>query len=317
MALLIGTDEAGYGPNLGPLLIVSTTWDGDVLPPQKLWDALAKVVTPKGARGEKRLHVADSKKVYSSGKSIAPLEQGVHAFLKLLDIDCSTLTSLGTAIAGPKFKESLAEVCNGDLEDLALPVAATPGDIETASTGLERDLAAASIRLQSVEAAAVFAPEFNQRVAVANSKGVVLSATTLELVRRAVDRHHVDNDDALIVCDKHGGRNRYDDVISSAFNDEFVFRLEEARAKSVYRLGALQFCFRTKAEELLPVAVASMVAKYVRELVMMQLNGFWQQHVTDLKPTKGYPEDAKRFWADIEQAVTELGIAKERLWRCR
>ena len=164
---------------------------------------------------------------------------------------------------------------------------------------VSEDLKRASIRFQSVEARAVFAPEFNEQVARTNSKGVLLSAATLKLVRRAVDRHHENNEDALIVCDKHGGRNRYDDVISKAFDDDFVFRLEEGRAKSVYRLGALQFCFRTKAEELLPVAVASMVAKYVRELVMMQFNAFWKKHLPDLKSTKGYPQDAKRFWLSL------------------
>ena len=27
MTLVIGTDEAGYGPNLGPLVVAATVWD--------------------------------------------------------------------------------------------------------------------------------------------------------------------------------------------------------------------------------------------------------------------------------------------------
>ena len=30
----------------------------------------------------------------------------------------------------------------------------------------------------------------------------------------------------LVVCDKHGGRNRYDELISQHFDDQFVFRLK-------------------------------------------------------------------------------------------
>ena len=36
---------------------------------------------------------------------------------------------------------------------------------------------------------------------------------------------------------------------------------------------------------------------------MMQFNAFWQHHIPELKPTKGYPVDAKRFWDDIENTV--------------
>ena len=85
----------------------------------------------------------------------------------------------------------------------------------------------------------------------------------------------------------------------------------------MYRVGELEFCFRTKAEAILPVALASMVSKYVREVVMTQFNRFWQQHVPDLKPTKGYPVDAARFWTDIEPTVKKLKIAKSDVWRCR
>ena len=29
MTLVIGTDEAGYGPNLGPLVVAATAWQVD------------------------------------------------------------------------------------------------------------------------------------------------------------------------------------------------------------------------------------------------------------------------------------------------
>jgi ribonuclease HII len=82
-------------------------------------------------------------------------------------------------------------------------------------------------------------------------------------------------------------------------------------------MGNIQFCFRTKAEELLPVALASMVSKYLREVLMIRFNEFWRQHVPGLKPTKGYPLDAKRFREQIADQAAALGITENRFWRMR
>ena len=60
-----------------------------------------------------------------------------------------------------------------------------------------------------------------------------------------------------------------------------------------------------------------MICKYVRELAMEQFNAFWQQHLPALKPTKGYPTDAKRFRAEITETQKQLGIPDDVLWRQR
>ena len=58
----------------------------------------------------------------------------------------------------------------------------------------------------------------------------------------------------------------------------------------------------------LPVALASMLSKYVRELCMIQFNAFWQDRVQGLKRTAGYPQDAARFLADIREEQQTLGL---------
>jgi hypothetical protein len=63
------------------------------------------------------------------------------------------------------------------------------------------------------------------------------------------------------------------------------------------------------------VALASMISKYLRELLMMEFNRFWQARVPKLKSTAGYPLDARRFWAEIRPAASELGIGADALWR--
>lgn len=318
MPVIIGTDEAGYGPNLGPLVITATAWEvPDGLEPEAMWAALNEVVTDSPSRGDKRLHVSDSKKVYSSGKSIASLERGVLSFTKLAGYDASTVAELGTAVRGDEFVDDYNAVLGGIVTEQNLPTTVKPDDLATSVSRVAEVLQSANIRLLGINSCIMFAPEFNQRVLEVDSKGIVLSAETLKLVRAAVDANGGESITGWVVCDKHGGRNRYDDVISTAFDDRFVFRLEESGPQSRYRVGELEFCFRTKAEAIMPVALASMVAKYVREVVMMQFNKFWQHHLPGLKATKGYPQDAARFWKDIKTKCAELGIEKSDIWRCR
>lgn len=318
MPVIIGTDEAGYGPNLGPLVVTATAWEvPDGLEPEAMWTALEAAITDAPRRGDKRLHVSDSKKVYSSGKSIASLERAVLSFMKLAAYESSTVAELGSAVRGHEFVKDYEAVLGGIVSEQGLPTTVAVQDLDATVSRLDETLQSADIRLLSIKSCIMFAPEFNRRVTEVDSKGKVLSAETLQLVRMAADANGGESIVGWVVCDKHGGRNRYDDVISNAFDDRFVFRLEESGPQSRYRVGDLEFCFRTKAEAIMPVALASMVAKYVREVVMMQFNKFWQYHLPELKPTKGYPQDAARFWQDIEKKCAELGIEKSDIWRCR
>ena len=74
--------------------------------------------------------------------------------------------------------------------------------------------------------------------------------------------------------------------------------------------------FKPRADgENVCVALASMLAKYVREVCMKQFNEFWAKHVPGIKPTAGYPLDAKRFYAEIRPAMERLGIEPDAVWR--
>jgi hypothetical protein len=54
-----------------------------------------------------------------------------------------------------------------------------------------------------------------------------------------------------------------------------------------------------------------MTAKYLRELAMHQFNRFWHEQIPGLKPTQGYPVDAKRFRAEIADLQRSLGISDD------
>jgi xylose isomerase len=67
----------------------------------------------------------------------------------------------------------------------------------------------------------------------------------------------------------------------------------------------------------LNVALASMAAKYLREVCMLQFNRYWAAKVPGLKPTAGYPTDAGRFFADIQPRLAADGTDERAVWRAR
>lgn len=315
--ILIGTDEAGYGPNLGPLVVTATAWDIPAeIEPSTLWDEFSRVLTNAPRRGDERLYVADSKAVYSAGDSLEDLEVPVLAFLQTLDHPTASIDMLGCAIGGSDFFAGYSEELWNPSPGLPLPRAASDDHISEWRDVLTAETNVNGIRLLGVECRIMFPKEFNSLVEQSDSKGTVLSCATLQLVRSLSDRFSGDHP-TLVVCDKHGGRNRYDELIGTHFDDQFVFRVRESRELSSYRMGTTEFRFRTRAEELLPVALASMTSKYVREVLMHQFNAFWAERIPGLRPTQGYPVDAKRFRDEIADTARTLNICESVLWRNR
>jgi hypothetical protein len=60
-----------------------------------------------------------------------------------------------------------------------------------------------------------------------------------------------------------------------------------------------------------------MFCKYLREVCMLQFNRFWAEQVPGIRPTAGYPGDAKRFFDEIQRAMAKLGLSNDQVWRKR
>jgi hypothetical protein len=160
---------------------------------------------------------------------------------------------------------------------------------------------------------------FNALLDQWGSKGAVLGHGLTELL--ACNR---DPDDSVepvhFLVDKHGGRNNYAALVQHALCEGMVVAHEESMERSHYSVLGLKrpvgLTFQPRADaEHFCVALASMVSKYLREILMREFNGFWQALVPGLKPTAGYPGDAARFFAHIRPVLPRLGIAEEALWR--
>tara|TARA_R110000850_G_scaffold100947_11_gene208893 strand:- start:4340 stop:5302 length:963 start_codon:yes stop_codon:yes gene_type:complete len=318
MGLIIGMDEAGYGPNLGPLVITASLWKVPDDPRQfDFWSALESVVSQKKPRKNSRhLHVADSKQVHSATAGLGPLERSTLPFLQLQS-QSERLASLGELwrllIATPAHLDEIQREPWSGERRFELPSVIDVKAVEESRQSLQQALDSAGIELRGICSEIVLPERFNSLCREYGSKGVMLTRLCMNLLTRVWDREC--SESTLIIGDKHGGRNRYDEFLDEILDGEMIFRVEESTQKSVYKIGNTEVRFQTRAEEHFPVAVSSMVCKYTREVMMEQFNQYWCEHVADLKPTKGYPVDARRFKSEIAIAQERLEISDQILWR--
>ncbi len=101
MAILIGTDEAGYGPNLGPLVVSATMWHvPDEFARADLYQTLSDfVVRPfDKSPNDARVVIGDSKQLYSPANGLAQLECGVLAALGVLKLRTKTWREVWQAL---------------------------------------------------------------------------------------------------------------------------------------------------------------------------------------------------------------------------
>ncbi len=321
MPYLLGTDEAGYGPNLGPLIISATVWriPDDALG-RDLYDVLLDVVSrkPQQGDGHRRLVIADSKAVYKPRGSLSGLEYGVLTALAMTGRRPESWQAVWDAL-DPECREDRDPLPWYRDYDREVPIDADKGQLQTWTQRLKDGLGRTGIELVSMRSTAVFPGRFNRRVDECGNKSTLLSTATLELLRREMAR--LPNEPIVVVCDKHGGRNKYGPLLQQAFPDYLVEIRRETREESLYCWGPSQrrveIRFRVGGERFLPAALASMASKYLRELAMRALNQYWCSRVKGLAPTAGYPVDAKRFKAQIEPVQHELGIDDRLLWRSR
>jgi hypothetical protein len=319
MPWLVGIDEAGYGPNLGPLVMSAVACRLPAsLARTDLWLILADAVRRQGEPADGRPLVADSKVVHAGPHGLRDLELGVLAAVwPEIDGDLDLGRYLGW-LAPDGWAELAEEVWYTGQTTLPTPELAEP-----CASGRDRFLSAcrgSRVEWGAARCVVVCPARFNRIVAEWDSKGAVLGAGLTELVRWAWD---LDGDEPILVTvDKHGGRNTYAAMLQDAVPAGMVVVEREGMQRSVYRLlggpRPMGFTFQPRADaEHFLVALASMLSKYLRERLMGEFNVFWQRHVPDLKPTAGYPGDAARFFDAIRPRAAELGLAESCLWRSR
>jgi ribonuclease HII len=324
MHLIIATDEAGYGPKLGPLVIVATAW----LVPSK--DSLNGVFRNLGVSWKDErcgaIFIDDSKKVF---KRNARYLKGQEP---LLDIACR-VASRWASLPDPgwSFAKWLKAVAPLDFKNVAStpwfaeclnetassPPMRSSGDVrDSLDQAIVDHWSGPGAKLCSIQARMITAAEFNKQVDSGKNKADILTESTCSLVQLLVSILGETALNVSVFSDRHGGRAYYGAALQHHFADSSMHVVHEDKHVSTYALkdtlncGDVEWSFTVSGDSFAPVAMSSMIAKWLREQAMEQLNEFFQRRLPSgisLSPTAGYPSDADRYLADLQR----LGLRRD------
>lgn len=343
--VLVGIDEAGYGPLLGPLCVAMTAFrvPDPEIPAEgpdsavaaktpNLWTLLSRGVCKSPGRSgntdaKGRVAIADSKvlKLANSVVTTHPLihlERGVLTFLRhRAGTPCAPGTDLELfdALHEPAF-DRVTQLAGAHAAyegpGRTIPACVPADALGINANAIARALASSGVEILDMACVMVFEPTFNSTVRTGLNKAEVSGMAVGALFRRAIARF-AGLGKMGIVCDRQGGRMEYGPWLERAVPGAKVEIAGEDDNRSRYTLhrddlGAQKragVAFVVEAERHhLPVALASMTAKYCRELAMSRFNTHWASIATaqglELKPTAGYSTDARRWLRDAERLLS-------------
>lgn len=314
MTLLIATDEAGYGPKLGPLVIVATAWSCESPVAQAIGNRLS---TPLRSPDGLVLVVDDSKRLFTRHAA------GVNPRLKLDRITAAAARWAELPSPDADYPAWFRAIAPDDVAgiqqqpwfaDLDRWGNVTPGGEgcnPEAMKGCDREAIKgrdpepitaallnhwqqdADLKLVGIAARVVDAARYNRwLVGEGINKADLLSRLTCELALGLADRFHglADEGPIEVFSDRHGGRARYAGLLQHHAPDHLVRVVAESSARSEYflermipdqdaadgnRLGAIRWRFTVGGDSFPPVSLASIIAKSTRERLMDRFNDYF------------------------------------------
>ena len=310
MAVIVGIDEAGYGPLLGPLVVSAAALKvPDEMVSVSLWRQLEDAVcmSKKGSKG--RILINDSKKLHhktgdysllarsviacraaaAESATDMPLPGTIEEFFKLLnfkDLDCFDDYFW--------YKNLCSEKISYDKTDVSI-----------VASGLWRTMRKSKISIEYMSAIPMPVGQYNKAVELTGNKSVVLFNQACKHIFHAWEKFSRDN--LNVVIDKQGGRSNYRDKLQKIFPYAKINELKRTPHLSSYHIidgnRSMKTHFIAKGDQKqLAIALASMVSKLVRELMVEQLNKYYALKVPGIKYTAGYYQDGMRFLDDLKAA---------------
>jgi hypothetical protein len=334
MRLVIGIDEAGYGPNLGPLVIAASVWKLDDR--YRIDDGLGPLHPEfRGEPWNDRcdwVPLGDSKKIYRPGLSCDGLKVGLEFLMQHAGQSKPLVLDELFKDVALYDRERVERVkwyaSTWETDALPFPARLRP-DAQTAANEKLKNL---GLQLLGMRARVLDEEEFNRQVEVSGNKAIALGHWTMGLVRSCLHEFSDPIDDYQsieVYCDRHGGRKRYAPMLMHEFATDrnpaspmwFDIQMESARCSrylSQWQNRPFMIQFLVEGDSLVPSAASSMMAKWMREALMLRFNRFWSSLVGPaLKPTAGYSVDASRFATEVKAVRLQAGITDACWWRAR
>ncbi len=313
MALVVGIDEVGYGPKLGPLVVAGFGFKvAD--PAVDLWKALAPAVANRPSRV--KLPVLDSKALYSPAAGIGALEPTALSFLALLpDRPGASFRRLLESVALEP--PSAADPWYHDA-DINLPIATDRTRLDARAAELWKAGVAAGVMAHGARVAWVEPAEFNRSCTSERNKSDLLFAQACRIVRAFLES--APGEEAVVRIGKQGGRKLYLAGLVREFGSVWVQGETAHTSRYEFRRDGrrvvVEFLMDGERRDF-AIALASIVGKYLREGAMRLFNGYWARQREGLRATAGYGLDARRFFREIEPHLGRLSIAPDAVLRRR
>jgi hypothetical protein len=287
-----GVDENGLGPKLGPLVVTGV---------------LARAAGAEPVRLEGLARLGDSKRLMAHND----VELG-EAWARLLVPRAGSPAALVAALSLDP-SGVLRAPCPSGVEAQCWPAPAPFLASDATVAAVREDLERLAGRgLGGLEARSVILCP--KRLHAERARGHSLFEIDLHAMERlALALRAAAGGDVDFVCGKVGGINAYGPRFGPLAGRPFAVE-EEGRARSAYRfegLGRVAFVRDADGDDPL-VALASMVGKYVREVLMGTIVGFYRRRDPALPDASGYRDPVTgRFIVATEGLRRAAGVADE------
>lgn len=297
---VVGIDENGLGPRLGPLVATAVAIEVDAYDARRL------------RRAGKRLGLGDSKQNSAFGRMAAAESLALAVVERLTGAVPSDVDALLTALSLDA-KDVLRAGCpDGATHDqcwaasIALP--AFGGGVADGRAQLAK-LEKRGVHVRFARSALACVGTLNREVARARSR-VQVDLWLMERLLLAARAAHTADVDAI--CGMVGGIRHYGDAFVE-LAQRGVEEIARTRRSIAFRApGVGTFAFEIDADDgHLPVGLASMIGKYVREIAMERQNRFYLSHDAELPRASGYHDPVtKRFVESTQPLRRRLAIAE-------
>ncbi|MBK8258280.1 MAG: hypothetical protein IPK82_37130 [Polyangiaceae bacterium] len=281
----IGADENGLGPLLGPMIVTAVlaevTAEGHAAASRK----------PRGKMGER---LGDSKALVAHG-NIALGEAWTRALVERgcgrpdLPKTAGTALDLVHAVS-PDTQNELRLPCRGNAEHQCWaegnhPLLADAELISTLHSDLDK-LESKGIRIMAVRSKVVCNKRLNDAVAEGRSRFAVDLHSMEDLI---LSYRQMAGAEVFAICGKVGGIGNYEAAFGP-LSGRLRSVIEEKRASSRYYfpgVGEIAFVMDADDSDLL-VSLASLVGKYVREALMLNIVEYYKKAGLNVPNASGY-----------------------------